>query len=910
MGAENISVECLSSYLRTNGVRTALAFDRALFDDKQYFPMPFFARIFSDRNRIIKAIVDYKPDLVAFSCMLDNYRWCLDIAREVKKQLDVPVVFGGAHPTSVPELVISNDCVDFVILSEGEYATLELALALERGDTDFPIRNIWWKKNGQIVKNELRPLMTNNEMDAMPMPDKTLFEGIVPIGEYYLTVSLKGCICTCAYCMQNFFKEFERGFDPQKPFIREKSPSRLLEELVEMKRRYSVEYIDIKNNILSGSRKWTKEFLERYPKEVGLPFRIMGHPKLMTDEYCRNLKKAGCHHIQLGIESMNSNVRKMLHRPETNEEIEAAIHNMEKHRLRYSADIIVGLPGEKPEDITDALKLLAGKKGLVRASIFWLCYLPKVDITKYAKNKGYINDEDIERIETGNQENYLSTGSVLEEERQKILKNFQILFRLLPIIPGKWIHWLLETGNYRHIHRLPGFILTFLIIFIDVLVSIICRDKYAIFMLKWVFKEMAKRAVGMAKVFNESTLPASPEITLSRIDGHPGTETHFTPADDAISETTAYRSRLTKWKNPFQIRALLHTWKHSKILFSRPNALFRAVKNMVMSIVFRQNRMRVAEFVINHECDSRCVYCYATKYVDRNKSPMTPEEIGDIWRQCEEAGGIVSVVEGGEPTLHPQLDQIIAALNPWKNIVCIVSNCLTLNRARLQHFKNIGVSIMHFSLDGTSPEENDAVRGTPGHFNKVMKAVEICKEIGLPAYFSTVLTHNNWDRFERVIKLAESMDIGVSGALFVAEGRSKDLMDERLTDKDREKLLKFIEKYSHVLRFDWNTNFSGNYACPAGREKVSISLYGEVMACVCNHLSFGNLRKESLKAVLKRMGNFSYFKERNPQCLVGFRTPYRDKYFDTLEDSKFLPISIFNHPVNPVELNNEGNIRE
>ncbi len=517
MGAENISVEYLSSYLRSHGIRTALAFDRALFDDKQYFPMPALARLFSDHKRIVKAIIRYKPDLVAFSCMLDNYQWCLAVARDIKKHLNVPIVFGGAHPTSVPELILENHCVDFVCLSEGEHSILKLARAIEKGETEFAIPNIYFKRDGEIVKNSLRPLMTPQEMDQLPLPDKTLFEGMVPISEYYLTVSLKGCICACTYCMQNFFKSFEKEFDPKKPFIREKSPSRLIEELQVMKKRYGIKYVDIKNNILSGSRKWSDEFLRRYPEEVGIPFRIMGHPKLMTDDYCKKLKDAGCHHIQFGIESMNPKVREILGRYETNEEIITAIHNMETHGLRYSADLIVGLPGETTEDIIEAINLLAGKRGLIRASIFWLSYLPKVEITNYALGKGFISTADVDRVEKGNQENYLSTGSVLEQSRQKVLKNFQIIFRLLPIVPRRFVTWLIQSEKYKHIHRLPGPVLTVLIIGIDIMVSIVRRDKYAIFMLKWVFREMFRRMTATAKIFNESALPAPKRVQLQTL---------------------------------------------------------------------------------------------------------------------------------------------------------------------------------------------------------------------------------------------------------------------------------------------------------------------------------------------------------------------------------------------------------
>ncbi len=41
MGAENVSLEYLSAVLKEKGHEVSLAFDRALFDDKAYFPIPF-----------------------------------------------------------------------------------------------------------------------------------------------------------------------------------------------------------------------------------------------------------------------------------------------------------------------------------------------------------------------------------------------------------------------------------------------------------------------------------------------------------------------------------------------------------------------------------------------------------------------------------------------------------------------------------------------------------------------------------------------------------------------------------------------------------------------------------------------------------------------------------------------------
>ena len=65
MGAENISVSYLSAALKKAGHTVQVAFDRALFDDKQYFSVSWLARIFSEKERMIRAILQAKPDILA-----------------------------------------------------------------------------------------------------------------------------------------------------------------------------------------------------------------------------------------------------------------------------------------------------------------------------------------------------------------------------------------------------------------------------------------------------------------------------------------------------------------------------------------------------------------------------------------------------------------------------------------------------------------------------------------------------------------------------------------------------------------------------------------------------------------------------------------------------------------------------
>jgi MoaA/NifB/PqqE/SkfB family radical SAM enzyme len=311
----------------------------------------------------------------------------------------------------------------------------------------------------------------------------------------------------------------------------------------------------------------------------------------------------------------------------------------------------------------------------------------------------------------------------------------------------------------------------------------------------------------------------------------------------------------------------------------------------------------VIEWVINYECDSRCVFCYATKYNEDGKKPLSPAEIEKIWLEAEKEGAFLSIILGGEPTIREDLDEVIKAMHPERNIIVLVSNSLSLTRERVFELKKLGVAVFHLSLDGATPEINDKNRGAPGHFNKVMQVIQWAKEAGIDVYFSSMLSHSNRKEFIKVLELARSLEIGVSGALVVTQGRYEETWDERLTEEDRSWIFEDLcKEYADVLRFDWNTNLTGKYECPAGREKVSVSLYGEVMSCVANHLGFGSLREESLSTVLRRTNEFTHFKDKNPKCLISFDTEYRRKYMDAAYNAESLPINIFEHPSSPANL--------
>jgi anaerobic magnesium-protoporphyrin IX monomethyl ester cyclase len=485
MGAENLGIEALSAYLKAHGHETALAYDPALFDDKTYYKIGFLAKLFDIKDRVIEKAVASKPDLIGINVFIDNFRWALYMAREIKKRINVPVIFGGVFPTACPETVLREDCVDMVCLGEGEEPILELADSMEKGAMDYAIKNLWFKKDGKIIKNGLRGLYC---LDCLPLYDKALFEGEMVYGNHYLTVTQKGCPYSCTYCEHNFLRKFDQGLGPH---LRRRSIDSIISELKTMKARYDFREVDFKDNIFTVDKQWTLDFFKRYKEEINVPFRILSHPLCMDEDIAKAIKEAGVHRVQLGIQSMDEKTRRdTLKRFETNEQIIKCFNALDKYRVNYSIDHIFGLPHETEKEQIEAARVYAKLKFCSRITVFWLTYFPKTDMVAIAQKAGLIDERVIESIEMGKEPTYQTEqGSLRDKNLQDVFKNYQLFFRMMPVLPKFIINFILDHHLQRYFKYLPR---TPILFFADHFVSLARHDYSAIQYLRYYLFQMRK----------------------------------------------------------------------------------------------------------------------------------------------------------------------------------------------------------------------------------------------------------------------------------------------------------------------------------------------------------------------------------------------------------------------------------
>ena len=111
--------------------------------------------------------------MICFSSKSNEFDHAVKIATFLKKKLDIPFFCGGIHPTIYPEDSL-RECFDGICVGEGEEALSEILEKMEHKEDYSNTRGFWFRRNGKIIKNPLRPLIKN--LDILPLFDYDLFD--------------------------------------------------------------------------------------------------------------------------------------------------------------------------------------------------------------------------------------------------------------------------------------------------------------------------------------------------------------------------------------------------------------------------------------------------------------------------------------------------------------------------------------------------------------------------------------------------------------------------------------------------------------------------------------------------------------------------------------------------------------
>ncbi len=293
--------------------------------------------------------------------------------------------------------------------------------------------------------------------------------------------------------------------------------------------------------------------------------------------------------------------------------------------------------------------------------------------------------------------------------------------------------------------------------------------------------------------------------------------------------------------------------RHIGYMKSRPTLLYRTAEGFVRTMALGQNRLRSVEFAVTYRCNATCGFCYSLDLYNKQRQELTVDQFKKIWDQCYKLGAIHVNLTGGEPMLRSDLADVIRVMKPHGTMVSCVTNASLSTKSKLSELKDAGLGYLQISLDSANEKQHDVWRGIPGLHEKAVNTARMCKQLGIPCCFSSVVFHNGIDTFEKIMKIAEELNVDILMNYVETVGGWKAQGNVSLLRDDLERITKL--RTHPKVRHHSMYNFNGTKLCPVGREKIYLSAYGDVMSGVKVQNSFGNALETPLKQIWQRMWN-------------------------------------------------------
>ncbi len=253
--------------------------------------------------------------------------------------------------------------------------------------------------------------------------------------------------------------------------------------------------------------------------------------------------------------------------------------------------------------------------------------------------------------------------------------------------------------------------------------------------------------------------------------------------------------------------------------------------------------LRSVEFAVTWICNLKCEFCYAEDLMYAQKRPpdIPVDVVRDVMKQARKLGMIHVNITGGEPMIRKDIYELIDVI-PKDIVVSIVTNSTLLSEEKIRKLKEVGVSTIQMSYGL--------------YYLKSFKReyARYARSLGMGVTLSVVNIKSERENIETAMRMAEEDDCSV---LWNYPMRYKnDGLDPELYWKYRD---------NPRVRED-NMFWMGKNRCPAGTAKIYLTNDGDVMTCDRIHGCFGNIHKEPLAVIWRRM--YDLFKGVKSYCLL------------------------------------------
>jgi radical SAM superfamily enzyme YgiQ (UPF0313 family) len=381
-------------------------------------------RVEPNWNELLRRELEQDPLCVGISSSTGpQLRYALEVSEIAREYGNVPVVWGGVHPSLLPEQTLRDDRVDIVVQGEGEETFLELVQALEGKRPLSTVKGIWHKDKARITHTGIRPFMDLNQLPPLSyhLIEPRKYLRTVFGAERLSFFTDRGCPYQCAFCFNTAFN---------RRTWRSMEPERVVQRIRDFVRRYQLKGLAFIDSNFFAEIDRGRSILEGIIREdlniVISRINIRADTLLkMSEEDFALLERAGCRCLCVGVESGSERIRAMLRKPINVPMLLEMNRGLKRLAIVPLYFFMMGFPSETKEDLTESvsliLRLLDDNPNAVKSLNIYTPF-PGTELFDIAVTHGLSVPQSIEEWIPFNYRNITQNAPWISKEMRKLIE--------------------------------------------------------------------------------------------------------------------------------------------------------------------------------------------------------------------------------------------------------------------------------------------------------------------------------------------------------------------------------------------------------------------------------------------------------------------------------------------------------
>lgn len=359
-----------------------------------------------------------KYDIICMGCIVTGYKIAKEICKISRDKCpESIIVVGNSVADSIPEILLTKTEADIAIIGEGDITIVNLLKSLNM-DKENPFKDLSDVKgiayntaNGIVFTEKEIPLQN---LDELPFIDYSLWdvERYINYAQNGLNEPLpmprneiramaintaRGCPFKCHFCY-HVFRNIK---------YRRRSWKKIFDEIEYLMGKYNVNYIHFFDEITFPTIKSVNEFIDEFNNRE---LHFFWHGTIRGDlfrresdiELLKKLKETGCEYLGSSLESANEEILKVMNKNLNLDHYRLQIKMLKEANISTATSIVLGYPQETPKTIEETFNFCRENK--VYPSIGFALPFPGSELYDYAKELGYIGDEEEFLLELGDRQ--------------------------------------------------------------------------------------------------------------------------------------------------------------------------------------------------------------------------------------------------------------------------------------------------------------------------------------------------------------------------------------------------------------------------------------------------------------------------------------------------------------------------